>query len=397
MVDLLALHASPWYWAAVVALTFVLVKLTGRAMGDFESFVCFILAQYAVHSVHIFGYSSIPTFCVLFAVLFASSCRISGRHQEAEVYASHEPRWFLICRAYLAVYFGARLILFPFSTGALDLAQRLEIQDQNPVMFLLSLAYLPAVAGFVDGLLGRHRISLVDGGVIALTIAGILGSASKGGFFALAVAVIGTLFFRRKRGRRLSVAMLSIVALAPLAFWQLSNLLNARNVGDVIQAITFRLVANTDSLSYLRVLGRAPDAFPEVGWPSMLPFVARLVGEAPDYSPGVWLHGSATGDWSGFGPNPGIVMDYLGNLGMLGLLVAVAMGIGMQQARRLPMGAPSFLALGHLAVTDVVILQVALGVWVAIYVVVRATPSRSIIGDDNDEEYADETLPSGRT
>jgi hypothetical protein len=98
------------------------------------------------------------------------------------------------------------------------------------------------------------------------------------------------------------------------------------NATEIVQLIAYRVVANSEELEYLYVLNFQPDQYPFAGIGALFAPIAKLFGQNIDYPPGVWLYGQRYGNFSGFGPNSGFVIEFFGNLGFFGLGMPLIIG-----------------------------------------------------------------------
>lgn len=380
------LYLSPVFWLAVGALaTIGCVAARSRPLSF--GFIAIVLAsQYAVHSAVTFGVSSIFWFCAGFWVLLIASLhprlllRLGVRplrrarpfaQTVARAVRAQESVWLALAKIYLVFYGLVRLSTYPWLGGELDIAMRLEASMDNRFVFILSLAILPPIAAIATQWLRRgYVLGVTDWIVAVFTSVALVTSGSKATIIPAVIAIIGAAYLTRRplRSWKFFAVAGAVVAVVSAAGYAVA--VAAGSVQDAIAAILFRLAANTDSLEYLRALGVAPQDYPYAGVGALLPTLARRFGYEYAYPPGVWLHGERYDQWQGFGPNPGIVMDYFGNLWWFGLLAAVVIGVYAVVWTRVggAVGA-AFGCATYLALTDVTLFGAAVLPWAVVLVI----------------------------
>ena len=365
-----------YYWLPLLGLVALAARLLGARLLDFQFLIILLLGQYAVHSVIAFGaISRIAIFCILFFALFVAFASHRG------ALAPHSPplrkidvRWMATARLYLLVYYSSRLILYPYLSGELLLDVRLAAQQENPVLFTLGLAVQPALAACMYGWLTSSRMTLIDKLTIGIVVVGMLGSGSKAAVLPLVLVYFGVASYLGRNWLRNRAALAMIAAAIGLTLYVLAAFFPDLEFSDVSALVQYRIAGNTDNLEYLSVIGLEPDRFPYAGPGALFPLLSKRFGYEFEFPPGVWLHGMRFGDWSGFGPNSGIVMDYYGNLGWLGLAAAPLLGWYVRSTRdHLNPIRCSFLSMAYIAIVDVGIFDVALVVWGMIWALVVVT------------------------
>lgn len=377
----LDLYLSPGYWT-ILALTLLLLKMGVRfRWGDFRSISCLFLAQYVAHAIALFGlFHDVTIFVVAFASIFAFAMtalrpRRSRPRDGAQGHGEWMDRiWFPTCRAFLVGYWSARLVLYPFVGGALDMGARLQAQEDHRILFFLSLAYLPAFSACVYRWMS-YRMRLFDYLALAVTLLGVYGSGSKSAFLPLLLVFVGVASMIGVRWRSIWVPTLLILGGAVTVLMRLAQYFPTHSVPELLNLFLYRVFSNSDSLEYLAALGVHPSAYPYSGLGALVPFAAPVLDYEYGYSPGVWLFGSVFGDWSGHGPNSGMVMDYFGNLSWWGLLVApaAAMYLRLWEDVGGSVGA-SFLAIAYLLFVDITIFQVAFAIWFLVFAILALAP-----------------------
>lgn len=388
---------SPFYWASFALLMAMGVLLMRARILDFKFISLGFISQYVVHSVMAFGvFSQIAVFCILFWLLFIGTLTpwvqrqtrtlaafLAGRSDpiarltetviekdtawRARV-AGVEKWWVLAAKWFLLVYWTCRLISYPYIAGELDLSVRLEAGHDNRVLFFLGLAVFPAIAACVSVWIQKgYRFRVLDYAVLAVVVVGYLGTGSKVAILPVILIFFGAISFFRKPLREMRLWLLLagvggvVIGIRYIFFFPSTGLL------ELAQQALYRFVANTDSLEYLVAVGKAPGEYPFAGVGALAPMFLKPFGLSYDYSPGVWLHGSRFDQWAGFGPNPGLVMDYFGNLGWWGLLIPIFAGLYMLGWMRVggAIGC-SFTAITYQLFVDVTLFDVPFVFWAAV-------------------------------
>jgi hypothetical protein len=388
---------SPHYWASFAILMAAGALLMRARLLDFKFIALGFISQYVVHAVMAFGiFSDIAIFCVLFWLLFVGTLTpwvqnqartfatfARGRSERVaraseailekdQVWRSQldgvEKWWVLAAKWFLLVYWACRLIFYPYIAGELDLTVRLEAGQDNRVLFFLGLAVFPAIAACVSVWIRKgYRFRVLDYAVLAIVVVGYLGTGSKVAILPVILIFFGAISFFKKplREMRLWLVLAGVggivIGIRYIFFFPSTGLL------ELAQQALYRFVANTDSLEYLAAIGKAPEEYPFAGVGALAPMFLKPFGLAYDYSPGVWLHGTRFDQWAGFGPNPGLVMDYFGNLGWWGLLIPVFAGVYMLGWTRVggAIGC-SFIAITYQLFVDVTLFDVPFVFWAAV-------------------------------
>lgn len=384
------LFLNPAYWLAVAAVL-ALAALCARARILSFAFVAIAFAsQYVVHSYFAFGaQDEVFWFCLLFLVLLVIGLRpelttrliglTTGRGRVdlatrvtqssfARKVAAGEGTLVLVAKAYLIIYGVLRIATYPWLGGALDLSARLDASQENRVVFILGLAILPAIAAIATQWVRRgYTLGVIDWIVLALTGVALLTSGSKATIFPAALAIVGATYLAQRplRSRRFFVIGGAVtVAVAAVGY---ATAVATAGVAEAARAFLFRLASNSDSLEYLYAIGARPGDYPFAGPGALIPSLAKRLGMTYDFSPGVWLHGERFGQWEGFGPNPGLVLDYFGNIGWFGLIAAVCIGLYCWSATALRGAAGAvFGSITYLALVDVTLFEAAFVIWALI-------------------------------
>ena len=360
-----------YFWLSLAGLLIGGCWIISARPMDFPFFVVLVLSQYAVHTWLAFGLNNpLTVFSFLFLIVFLAA---AGRGKSATV-ALHpltamERDWIALAKAYLFLYYSARLIFYPFMGGELLLDERLAAQQRNPLIFTLGLAVQPALAAFMySWVRPGGRFSKLDLIILFLVALGLVGSGSKGGVITFVLTYLGVASYLERQVLRDKKIVLAGATVIGLTVYVLTRLFPDAELSGIGLLIVYRLAANTDSVEYLYNDGINPGDYPYAGVGALFPMLFKRVGYAFEYPPGVWLHGTRFGDWSGFGPNPGILMDYYGNLGWFGLAAALGIGLYVHRARlsRSVVGC-SFLAAALMLVVDVGIFDITVIVWGGLY------------------------------
>ena len=391
------LIVNPVYWISVAVLLLGGSVLIGARFLDFKFITLGFISQYAVHATFAFGLNSaIGIFCALFWVLFVATLTPSVRRvvmrgltglrtknatvSRASVAATSidaawraqlagiEKPWILVSKWFLILYWTCRLIFYPYISGELEISDRLEAGQENRVIFFLGLAVVPALAACVAVWIRKgYRFRVLDYVVLAIVTVGYLGTGSKAAILPIVLLLFGAISFFKKPLREMKLwlilagAGVIVIAVRYIFFFP------STGTAELLHQALYRVVANTDSLEYLSAIGKAPSDYPFSGFGALFPMFLKPFGLDYQYPPGVWLHGTRFGEWAGFGPNPGLVMDYLGNLGWWGLLVPVLAGLYMLGWTRVggAIGC-SFIAITYQLVVDVTLFDIPFALWAAI-------------------------------
>lgn len=366
-----------FYWLPLIALTAIAARLLGARLFDFQFLIVLLLAQYVVHSVIAFGATSrIAIFCTLFFLLFmAFSLPGAAMPSRTPPLRRIDVRWIQVAKLYLVLYYLSRLILYPYLSGEFLIDVRLEAQQENPLLFTLGLAVQPALAACVySWFTSTHKLSLLDKATIVIVAIGLLGSGSKAAVLPMILVYVGVASYLGRSALQNRTALALIAAAVGLTLFALSQLFPDLAVSDIALLMQYRIAANTDNLEYLLVIDLDPNQYPFSGVGALFPLISKRFGYGFEFPPGAWLHGMRFGDWSGFGPNSGIVMDYLGNLGWFGLAAAAALGAYVRKVRdRIGPIHCSFLSVAYIVVIDIGIFDVSLIVWGGIWAMLMLT------------------------
>lgn len=400
------IYLSPAYWLSLVLLVGVTAALTRSRPLSFAFVLLVFASQYVCHAFMAFGAASeITWFSIGFLALLVPALApdlllhpirwlrggpsaidrrwVPGPKVSAFA-QSQAGTWIIISKVYLLLFGIIRLTTYPWLGGELDLVARLDASTDNRVGFILGLAILPPIAAVATQWLRRgYRLGILDYLVIVLAGGAIVVAGSKATLLPALLAVVGAAYLTPRPLRRpLFFGALAIAgSLIVLAGYWVS--VAADGLLGALTNVAYRVAANTDSLEYLLALGVRPQDFPFAGPGAVVPTLLKAFGGRYDYSPGVWLHGERFGQWQGFGPNPGPLLDYFGNLGWWGLLFAVLIGALCFLAVRVggALGS-SFAATCYFALVDVTLFEAAFGVWFAVLAVVvgfRLISRRSVV------------------
>jgi hypothetical protein len=322
---------NPIYWIILFA-TLLLFRAAIRfRVFDFTFVICLLFSQYVAHLILIFGISTYLLFCLLFIIAF-----VSGYHGYALLpnltldRSANRPdvdRWVArLSKLILVAYYSWRLMNVPILSGPLDLALRLQLQQESRVAFFLGVVMLPPFVACMFYWLRERRFGWTDGLVVLLAILGSLSSGSKASILPLVLTYVGVRSYLGLHFR-VNLWLIAGVAAAGIVFTvMLLTFFPLASAGDIGQLLLYRVVANTDNLEYLYAADLEPSQYPFSGPIALVPFVSKALGAQIDYPYGVWLHGMRYGDWSGFGPNAGFVIEEFGNLSWAGVFVGAALG-----------------------------------------------------------------------
>lgn len=406
-------YLSPVFWLAIATVLGCGVVVSRVKILSFGFLAVALASQYVVHAVHLFGFkSNVTWYCILFWVALVSSVnpwwvgRVRsllnrGRDATGDVWVKPFPSWsgqpalwITASKIYLITYGLVRLATYPWLGGELDIAERLAASQGNRLVFILGLGILPPIAAVATQWFRRgYRFGLLDLLTITLTMGALLASGSKATIAPAALIMVGAAYFttRPLRSRQFFIfAGVSVLVISAVGY---AIAVAARSANQAIDAILLRLAASTDSLDYLAALAKSPSDYPFAGIGALIPTIAKRLGYAYDYSPGVWLQGERYGQWQGFGPNPGIVMDYFANLSWFALIIPIAIGTYCAFWTHVggPVGA-SFASVTYLALVDVTLFQAAVGVWlvvlIVVFLIVRLRRKASAARDDATDRAA---------
>jgi hypothetical protein len=322
---------NPSYWIIVIATLLFCRAVVKFRILDFKFLVCLLLSQYVAHVGLIFGLSVYLVFCLLFIIAFVGGYHFYALLPNLTLDRSGDcldvDKWVVrLSKIFLVSYSSWRLMNVPILSGPLDLALRLQLQHESRVAFFLSVVMLPPFVACMFYWLRERRFGWTDWVVLVLTVLGSLTSGSKVSILPLVLIYVGV---RSYLGRYLKVnlwLMAGVVVAGSVFIVMLQSYFPMLTAGEIAGLLLYRIVANTDNLEYLYVTNLEPDQYPFSGPISLLPFVSKQLGVQIDYPYGVWLHGMRYGDWSGFGPNAGFLIEQFGNLNWAGVLVGAAHG-----------------------------------------------------------------------
>lgn len=390
------LYLNPLYWLSLGLIVAASAVLTRSRVLSFPFVLIVFAAQYVCHAFAAFGATSdISWFTIAFLLaLIVGLAPQLVRHpvrwlREGDRTRSvrfpapairsfvrgEEGTWILVSKLYLMVFGIVRLSTYPWLGGELDLVARLEASTDNRWGFLLGLAVVPPIAAVATQWLRRgYRLGVIDYLVCGLAGAAILVSGSKATLLPALLAVVGAAYLTAHplRRRRFFWILGCIGAAITVGGYWIS--VAASGFVGALGQLAYRIAANTDSLEYLAALGVHPSDFPFAGIGALAPTLLKALGGTYDYSPGVWLHGERFGQWQGFGPNPGLVLDYFGNLSWIGVIAGAGIGLLCWTSTRVggAVGA-SFAATCYLAVVDITLFEAAFGVWFVVLICIAGT------------------------
>lgn len=352
---------------------------------DFGFFAILYACQYVIHAMLAFGATDpITVFCIAFLIILLAFTRMPLRRTRAsDALPSNararmqiiEQRWIKAAKSYLLIYYLFRLALYPFAFGELFLDQRLDAQQENRVLFFMGLAVWPAIPALMySWMRDQRRPGILDYIILLTVILGMLGSGSKAAVLPLLLSYIGVASYLNRRVLPSPTVVIGFCCFIALSFYLLTVFFPLLGPGEILSLLQYRIAADTDNLEYLVAIGQRPQDFPFSGIGALVPMFAKLVGYPFEFSAGVWLHGTRYGDWRGFGPNSGLVLDYFGNLGWSGLLTAATIGICLRRCRTANSAVGcSFLSIMYFALVDSALFSVPMAVWALIYWGITAT------------------------
>ena len=334
------IYLRPAYWLLLASIMLVCYKAIDFHFFDFKFLIALYISQYITHITLVYGLSNYFIFCVLFLLFL-----IFGYHVFAELpnivllpIAQREHlhrRLIWICKAVLVSYYTFRLATYPVFSGAFDIGARLAQQQESRLLFFLSLVMFPLFVACVYDWSLKKRLSFTDWFVLLITTLGILSGGSKASIAPLLIAYLGVSSYLGRQIRLSpfiiiagSAAGLTLIAILEYYFPFLST-------SEIADMMLYRVVANTDNIEFLYQLNLDPAQYPFAGAISIIPFVGKYLGASIEYPVGVWLYGLRYGDWSGFGPNSGFLIEQYGNMGFLGVLSGFFLGVVVRWACRL--------------------------------------------------------------
>lgn len=370
---------QPWYWVLLTLSVTASCFLLRLKVLDFRFIGLVYLCQYFVHTTIATGPSTITKFATLFWLCFLlGACLVPflGKRLAARRADRGDPTaarrsmdtislghiWVLLSRLFLTLYWSVHLIELPPHFGAVDIAQRLSERHADVLISFSGALVLPALTACMWVWLQRgYRLRWFDLIPLGLSLIGMLGSDSKVSVLPLLLAFAGVAVMRRKPLRELRPHLVLAGIGALVLGIRLVLYYPGGNPVVAINAIAYRLAANTDSVDYLIRSGLQPSDYPFAGLPALIPFISKRLGWPYPYGPGVWLYGVTTGNYAGYGPNPGILMDWFANVGWFGLLAALTLGAaGTRLSRGKTAVAASLLAVLWQGFVDIQILELAL-------------------------------------
>jgi len=324
-------YLDPVYWLIFLATLCLYRAVIGFKILDFKFIVGMYLSQYVAHLILVFGLSSYLVFCMLFFGAF-----VLGYHAYASAPnlilnrgpARHDidERVVLVSKIILFAYYSWRIASVPIWVGALDLAARLQRQQENRAIFFLGIVVVPLFVAFMYDCVRKKKFGRMDWLLIAVTALGAVSTGSKITILPLILSYIGVSSYLRRRIPLNPRVVAGLLATCVVLMITLVMYFPAMSFGDIFDLMLYRVVANTDNIEYLYTLNLTPDQYPFSGAVSFVPFISKFLGAEIDFPYGVWLHGMRYGDWTGFGPNAGFLVEQYGNLGWGGLAVGVGLG-----------------------------------------------------------------------
>jgi hypothetical protein len=325
------IYLDPLYWLLFLMGMLVFRTAVGFRILDFKFIIGMYFAQYIAHLTLIFGLSDYLLFCSLFFAAFIFGYRgyaavpnlVLVRGAERD---DIDKRVVLISKAFLFSYYVWRISTVPIWVGALDLATRLEKQQENRALFFLGIVMVPLFVAFMYDCVRKGKFGWSSRLLIVITALGALSTGSKITILPLILSYIGVSAYLGRRIRISPRIVFGIGAGIATIFVMLLMYFPFLSLGEILDMMLYRVVANTDNLEYLYTLNVAPSQYPFSGVISIVPFVSKVLGAQIDYPYGVWLHGMRFGDWTGFGPNAGFLAEQYGNLSWGGLVVGLGLG-----------------------------------------------------------------------
>jgi hypothetical protein len=369
---------SPYYWFVVVVT--VAFLSAGGKVGCFtyEFFCGLLIAQFLSHSVFVFGVLSEETiflllFCGIYWIFrtYAFGARSHNRDVTKKNVESVaiEFTWFRASALILIIFYVFKFALDPPRFGALLLDDRLRGQQSNRLIFGLGLAMPMFMASLIYKYVKyKNYLNKIDVVALVLSFIGLMTGGSKTLFIPIFIAIVSARHYVGFQQRLSMNAVFVILSIFSLFFFGLTFLFPDLSWFDIIKLVINRLVANTDSLEYLYVLHNAPSDYPWSGLNAMFPFLAKFLGVQIGDSAGAWLYGQRFGNFQGFGPNPGMLIDYFGNLSWFGLLFAAFLGSVMRFCKsRSNVMSFALLSFMSLAFSDFSMLFVSGTIWLIIF------------------------------
>lgn len=325
-------YLEPEYWIIMFSVLLLFRLVIGFRAFDFKFLVCLFFSQYVAHITLAFGISIYLIFCLLFIMAFVAGYHACAVLPNLTLEKRSSTLQVDLCMArvsklILIAYYGWRLFNVPILAGPLDLAKRLELQQESRAAFFLSIVMLPPFVACMLQWLRERRFGTSDWVTILLTVLGSLVSGSKASILPLVLIYVGVSSYLG-RGLRVNLKVAAGVVLAGMIFTlMLLTYFPLLSLGEIGKLILFRVVANTDNIEYLYASGVEPSQYPFAGIAAIVPFIGKHLGAQIDYPYGVWLHGMRYADWSGFGPNAGFIIEQFGNLGWIGVCMGAVLGL----------------------------------------------------------------------
>lgn len=378
-------YLSPLYWCLLACLLGSSAWIAKARIIGFGFMALTFASQFVAHSFVLFGWrSEIFLFCLAFWAFLATALspridpaftsltrntQFASRLSRSTSRLRHlESPWLIISKAYLITYGLLRLLTYPWLGGELDLDARIQASYDNRFVFFMGLGLLPPIAAVATQWLRRnYRLGLIDWLTLLLTLAALVVSGSKATVVPAAVAAVGASYLARRplRARKYFIGAGAVAGTVGLIGYGVA--VGSRSLTDTFNALLFRIAANTDSLDYLAGIDARPQDYPFAGIGALIPTLAKRMGYPYEYPPGVWLYGQAYGRWEGYGPNPGIIMDYFANVGWLGVIFAVLIGLYCRYFSRVAgaVGA-AFASVTYLSLADITLFQAGIFFWLAV-------------------------------
>jgi hypothetical protein len=332
------LIVSPLYWTVFVLAMVAFLTLNYRPL-DFKFFIVLPVAQRIAHlSMLPSSYLSSFAFALAAGALLIVGYVIVDRYLplQAVPRSRHEflrtapdalemRCYIVLASVALAGYFIAKLLLYPQFFSALDYGERLQAQQDHRFLFFMNLATPPALTALVFRWVRNNRLNRWDKFLALMIFVGYMASGSKGAIAPVLMIYFGIATYLNKEGtfRR---AFWVIFAMIGVGAVTLIVLFPAMSASEIASMIAYRVVANSEELEYLYVLHLQPDQYPFAGIGALFAPIAKVMGENIEYTPGVWLYGERYGNFTGYGPNAGFIIEMFGNLGYSGLVIPLAVG-----------------------------------------------------------------------
>jgi hypothetical protein len=369
------LIVSPLYWLILAAIMGAFYFALHFRPLDFKFFIALPIAQRIAHIALLpASYSSTLAFATLtgMVLIIGRYLAVQGiginpghatwREAQQQLTVTLENRCYIaLAGLFLTLYFGSRLIFYPQFFSVLDLGERLQAQYDHRLIFALFLAAPPALTAVMVRWVSISRLTIWDKLLAVLLFVGYLSVGSKASIAPIFLTFFGVTAYLGRTGI-VGRAVLVLAIIGIVGGVALSLLLPSLSASQLGQLVLYRIVANTEELEYLYVLGFQPDQYPFAGVGALVAPIAKVLGTTIDYTPGVWLYGQRFNNWTGFGPNSGFIIEFFGNLNFFGLTIPLFLGIAIGYCdRKLSVYGAVLLSIVPLAFMETLMFVAALG------------------------------------